>query len=92
MLVKSELAHVEEKSLEEKDIKNAAMSLFRHYRKTNSFSPSHLPSEETNSFRDVGEEMYSESQQTSLIKQMAEETGSSLYMGGVHTISLFNFD
>lgn len=92
VLVKSELAHVEEKSLEEKDIKNAAMSLFRHYRKTNSFSPSHLPSEETNSLRDVGEEMYSESQQTSLIKQMAEETGSSLYMGEVHTISLFNFD
>lgn len=87
VLVKSELAHVEEKSLEERDIKNATMSLYRHYRKTNFVSPSHLPSEtNTCSFRDEGEGMHSESQQTISYKQMDEETEmqSSPYMGEVH--------
>lgn len=83
VLVKSELTHVEEKSLEDRDIKNAAMSLYKHYRKTNSFSPSHLSSEtNTCSFRDEGEGMHNESQQTISYKQMDEETEmqSSPYM------------
>lgn len=87
VLVKSELTHVEEKSLEDRDIKNAAMSLYKHYRKTNSFSPSHLSSEtNTCSFRDEGEGMHNESQQTISYKQMDEETEmqSSPYMREVH--------